>query len=206
LVRMSLRWLSTGLAILLVVVALSWWLGIAAYLTHLRASATALINSARGIRTTNDAEREIASWRERSGKDFWEETDHPGGDHNYDARVLNAAIARLRVVEPTEVIVSITIRDGRLRCVTVIEATGWYPVASVFIQEWFDERMQNRFRVGSSRKPSTATVEFPSSMPETQRSRVFAVNTNCLLKTGGCKSAEDILPGVWQLETVVGPE
>jgi hypothetical protein len=202
---MSLRWLSTGLAILLVAVALSW-LGIAAYLTHLRASATALIDSARGIRTTNDAEREIASWRERSGKDFWEVSDHPGGDHNYDAQITNVAVARFRILQPTGVIVSITMRDGKLRCVTVIEATGWHPVASVFIQEWFDEDVSNRFHVGSNRKPSTATVEFPSSKPEVQRRKAFAVNTDCLVKPGGCKSAEDILPGVWQLEAGVGPE
>jgi len=102
--------------------------------------------------------------------------------------------------------VSITMRDGKLRCVTVIEATGWHPVASVFIQEWFDEDVSNRFHVGSNRKPSTATVEFPSSKPEVQRRKAFAVNTDCLVKPGGCKSAEDILPGVWQLEAGVGPE
>jgi len=102
--------------------------------------------------------------------------------------------------------VSITMRDGKLRCVTVIEATGWHPVASVLIQEWFDKDASNRFHVGSNRKPSTATVEFPSSKPEVQRRKAFAVNTDCLVKAGGCKSAEDILPGVWQLETGVGPE
>ncbi len=199
-VRLHRQSIGTGLVVLLVAVALSG-LGIAVHLAHLRASATALINSAREIRTRNDAEREIASWRERSGKDFWEESDHPGGDHNYDAQITNVAVAHLRIVQPTGVTVSITMRDGELRCVTVIEATGWYPVASVFIQEWFDEDVQNRFHVGSNHKPSSATVEFPSSMPEAQRRKGFAINTNCLVKAGGCRSAEDILPGVWQLET-----
>ena len=97
-------------------------------------------------------------------------------------------------------------RDGKLRCVTVIEATGWYPTASVFIQKWFDEDAPNRFHVFSNRKPSTATVEFPSSMREVQRRKALAVNADRLVKAGGCKSAEDILPGVWQLEMGVGPE
>ena len=181
-------------------------LGIATYLTRVHASATALINSAREIRTKADAEREIAAWRKRSGKDFWEESDHLGGDHNYDAQIVNLAIARLRLVQPTGVTVSVTMRDGKLHCVTVIESTGWYPVASVWIQEWFDEDMPNRFQVSRNRRPSVATVEFPSSLPDDQRTKAFAVNTKCLVKPGGCKTAEDILPGVWQLESVASPD
>lgn len=86
-------------------------LGIAAYLNHVRASATALINSVVEIRTKNDAEREIAAWRKRSGKDFWQESDHPGWGHNYDAQIVSLVIARLRVVEPIGVTVGITMRD-----------------------------------------------------------------------------------------------
>src|SRR5438876_279719 len=112
--------------------------GTATYLAHIRGMATALIASAREIRTTQDAEREIAAWKARAGNEFWVESDHPGGDHNYDAQIVNLSIARFRVVQPTGVTVGLTMRDRKLHNVTVIESTGWYPVASVWIQEWFD--------------------------------------------------------------------
>jgi len=35
-----------------------------------------------------------------------------GGDQNYDVQITNVAVARLRILQPTEVIVSITMRDG----------------------------------------------------------------------------------------------
>jgi hypothetical protein len=44
-------------------------------------------------------------------------------------------------------------RDRKLHNVTLIESTGWYPVASVWIQEWFDEELPNRIRVLGHRKP-----------------------------------------------------
>ena len=56
--------------------------GIATYLGHVRNMATALIASAREIRTTEDAERAIAVWKARAGNEFWTESDAPGGDHN----------------------------------------------------------------------------------------------------------------------------
>lgn len=175
-------------------------LGIAVYLAHIRAPATALIKSARAIRTTADAEREIARWKARSGKDFWEESDHPGGDHNYDAQIVNFAVARLRLVQPTVVTVGITMRGGQLRCVSVIEMTGWQPVAVVEINEWFDSGMPSRIHVSQGHTPLAATVEFPSSLAEDQRTKAFAVNTSCWVRRGRCKYVQDILPGIWQLD------
>ena len=147
-----------------------------------------------------DAEREIASWRKRSGKEFGIETDAPGGDHNYDAVVANLLLARLHIVEPTGITVGITMNDGELRSVTVIESVGWYGVASVWIQEWFDEQMPNHFHAYGNRRPYVVHVEFPSSLPEEQRRRAFAVDTGCLVRPRGCKTAEAILPGISQLE------
>lgn len=199
--RFNRRW---ARAVLVVIASLGF--GVAVYLAHVRASASALINSAREIRTNADAEREITAWQERSGKDFWEESNHPGGDHNYNAVIGNFAVARLPFVQPTGVTVGITMRDGQLRSVTVVESTGWHPVASVDIQEWFDESLPNRFHVGQRGRPYAATVEFPSSLSGNQRTKAFAVNTNCLVRPRGCTSAEDILPGVWQFESVPSPE
>jgi len=67
--RLTRQWLWTGLAILVVVAFLGQ--AVAAYLSHVQASATALIKSARVIRTTADAELEIAACRKRSGNEFW---------------------------------------------------------------------------------------------------------------------------------------
>ena len=175
-------------------------LGTIAYLAHIHALASALITSAREIRTKADAEREIAAWRKRSGKEFWMESDSPGGDHNYDAVVDNLPIARLHLVEPTGLTVGITMNDGKLRSVTVIEHVGWYGVASVWIQEWFDEEMPNHFHVSGNRRPYVATVEFPSALPDEERKKAFAVDTGCLVRPGGCKTAEAILPGISQLK------
>ena len=171
--------------------------GTASYLVHIRRMATELIASAREIRTTEDAEREIAAWKVRAGNGFWTESDHHGEDHNYDASIVNVPIARLRVVQPTEVTVGLTMRDQKLRCVTVIESTGWHPVASVWIQEWFDTDMPDRFHVATKGRPSRAVLQFPSTLPDAERRKAFAVNTSCLVKPKGCRSADDILPGVW---------
>ena len=49
---------------------------------------------------------------------------------------------------------------------TAVEYTGWYPVASVWIQEWFDEELPSRIRVLGHSKPYDGVVEFPSSLPD----------------------------------------
>jgi hypothetical protein len=72
--RLARARVRTGLFLLVLVVAL-FGLGVAAYAMQVRGSARALVGSARGIHTTADAEREIASWRKRMGKEFgWKAT------------------------------------------------------------------------------------------------------------------------------------
>lgn len=181
-------------------------LGIVAYLERLHALASALVASAQEIRTKTDADREITAWRKRFGKDFWEESDHPGGDHDYDAQIVNLSLARLHVVQPTELTVGITMRDGQLRSVAVIESTGWYPVASVWVQEWFDDKIPKRVRVLGHRRPYAAWVEFPASLPEDQRKKAFAINTKCLVSPRICKTEEEILPGISQLQSATTPD
>lgn len=189
-----------GLALVILVVGVAVCaVGIRVYLARLQAVASALITSAYEIRTKADADRAIDIWRRRFGKDFWEESDHPGGDRNYDAVVENLALARLHVVQPTGITVGITMRDGQLWSVAVIEQTGWYPVTSVWVQEWFDEKIPKRVRVLGHRRPYAAWVEFPASLPEEQRRKAFALNTKCLVSPRNCKNEEEILPGISQL-------
>jgi hypothetical protein len=216
--RLTRHWVRTGLAVLVAVPAL---LGIAgaAYAIHLCVSARALINSARAIRTTADAEREIAAWRRRSGNEFWMEKAPVrvmAGDGDfapektYKAEIVNLGIARLGLVELAGTTLEITMHDGKLRRITVTEWTAWYPLASVWIQEWFDTGLPspglpNRLYVGRTGQPATATVVFPSSLRDDQRKKAFAVNTNCLVWPSPCKTADDILPGVWHLDSAVSP-
>jgi hypothetical protein len=198
-------WVWTGLAALLAGAAL-FGLGIAGYPGHVQASAKALIQSARVIRTTADAEREIAAWRRRSGNDFWVES-REGSEKTYEGQVVNG-IARLGLVVLTEVTVDVTMHDGNLRRITVTEWTAWYPLASVWIEEWFDAclgGLPNRLLVSRTGKPSVAAVVFPSSLRDDQRRKAFAFNTKCLVQPSLCKTAEDILPGVWQLDSDAGP-
>jgi hypothetical protein len=118
-------------------------------------------------------------------------------------------IARLGFVELTEVTVDVTMHDEKLRRIAVTEWTAWYPLVSVWIQEWFDAGLgglPNRLSIGPAGKPSVAVVVFPSSLRDDQRTKAFAFNTKCLVQPSLCKTAEDILPGVWQLDSDVGPD
>jgi threonine dehydrogenase-like Zn-dependent dehydrogenase len=71
-----------GLAVLVVGIGL-FGLGIAACAFHVCAAATTLIDSASQIRTTADAECEIASWKKNMGTDSWAESDDSGRGGNY---------------------------------------------------------------------------------------------------------------------------
>jgi len=203
--RLTRHWMWTGLAVLVAGAAL-FGLGIAAYLSHVQASATALIKSARVIRTTADAEREIAAWKGRSGSEFWVES-REGSEKTCEAQIVNG-IAHLGFVELTEITVDVTMHDGNLRRITVSEWTAWYPLVSVSAEEWFDAGLgglPNRLFISRMGKPSAAAVVFPSSLRDDQRTKAFAFKTTCLVQPNLCKTAEDILPGVWQLDSDVGP-
>jgi len=177
-------------------------LGIAFYLSHVRASATALVKSAEVIHTTAEAEREIAAWRACSGKGFWVES-RDGVERTYEAQIVNG-LARLGFVELTELTLDITMHERSLRRITVTEWTASYPLVSVRIQEWFEfgllSHLPTRNLVSRIEKPAAAVVVFPSSLRDQQRAKAFAINTNCLVRPSLCKTVEDILPGVWQLD------
>jgi hypothetical protein len=179
--------------------------GIGVYAARIHASAAALIDSARRIHSTADANREIATWRRRSGPRFWQESDHLGGDHNYDGQIENLLLARLGIVEPAAVTLGVTMHSGELRCVTLMMTAGRRPTGtpSVWVQEWFDENKASHFRVGQKDKPWAAIVEFSASVPEAQRDKALTLNTKCFVQFNGCKSAADILPGIWELEAPV---
>jgi hypothetical protein len=175
--------------------------GITGYIIHIRLMASGLLASAREIRTTSDAEREIQSYKRRFGPHFWTEGDITGGDHTYDAQFTNIPIARFHLVQPAFLQLSIDMRNGELTSVTVIEATGFYPVASVLVQEWFGQDLPYQIHV-SGQRPSHAALDISPALPADLRRRVFDIDTGCLSRPRGCNTAEDILPGVWELNSL----
>jgi len=183
------------------IVAGTFLIGVFAYAALVCTSARALINSASGIRSSADAEREIASWRKCLGCSFWENAATKDGDQTYDIHVDNAALTRLGIVRHTMLGVTIALRDHELRYVTAVMFAGKNPspTAGVWIQEWFSRSGANDLRVGAKDRPWKATVEFPSAIPDAEREEAFALNAGCLVRLGGCRSAEDILPPIWRL-------
>lgn len=178
-------------------------LGIRAYLLRIEKTAEQLIGSVRAVRTTEDAQRVIAEWKTLSGNQFWQESDHLGGDHNYDAQIDNGLVSRLHICEPTAITVGFTMYNKELRAAVVIMTTGrkQNATSSVWLQEWFEPDSINRIHVVAKDRPWRATVEFPYAIGAGQREKAFAFNTKCFVRLGGCKSAEEILPGVWKLDT-----
>jgi hypothetical protein len=181
--------------------------GLVLYAGRVRASATALIHSAAEIHSTVDAEREIAAWRNRSARIFLEEVSPTNGDHSYDIHVENGLLHRLRLAPPTMVGMTVTMRDSELRYVILTMFTGRDPAttAGVWVQEWFGSGTVSDLRVNAKDRPMKATVEFSSAVPDTDRQKAFALNTKCFAQLGRCKSAEDILPAVWQLSAKKQP-
>ena len=196
------HWIRAGLAVLVVGTG-AFGLGIAGYAFHVCAAATALIDSASQIRTTVDAECEIASWKKNMGTDSWAESENSGRGGNYYARIANRAIARMRFVEPSEIITRVTIRNGELLSVSIFLNT---PRAPMVIQEWFKIDMQNRFYSSYSKGTvPVARLQFAATLPDAQRRKGFAVRTTCLVQPGGCKKAEAVLPVIRELESGLGP-
>jgi hypothetical protein len=96
---------------------------------------------------------------------------------------------------------TITMRDGELRSIILVMFTGREPntTSGVWVQEWFDSGAVNDFHVNQKDRPWKATVELSSAVPEAEREKAFALNAECFVRPKGCRSAEDILPAVWQL-------
>lgn len=169
----------------------------------LGATTKALINSAKEIRTTADAERQIAAWRGRRLAEVIEEPPLPpalGGDLVIDVRVLNTVLPKLGTAQPVMAEMAIRTRGGKLLCVDLFFVNG--PVTGVGITEWFAPDPSRRLHVSRRQRPWGGHVEFSSELPEPQRVKAFAFNADCLMKPWGRSRAEDVLPGIWEMDTV----
>jgi hypothetical protein len=128
------------------------------------------------------------------------------GDHEYDIDVDNGLLGKFGVIPPAMLGVTIALRNGELRFVEAAMFSGKSAgsTADVLIREWFGTGASNSFRLGRQDEPLKAVVEFSSTVPDSERERIFRLNTRCFVRFRGCRSAEDILPGVWQLKAENG--
>lgn len=173
-------------------------LALGVYAAWVSASAKRLIESASEIHSTEDAQRQIAAWRNRSGRLFLETNSPTDGDHNYDIRVDNTYLHRLRIAPPAMVGMTISLRNNELRYLALVMYTGRNETAGVWLQEWFGSGRGNDFRVNAKDRPWKAKLDFSSAVPYTERQEAFALNSDCLIRPRGCRQAEEILPGVWK--------
>lgn len=169
------------------------------YALRVQGAAEALVQSARKIQSTQDAEREVEAWEKRSDRRFIKEQSTDGQEQSFIFQVENVRLAHFLIVRPSVVELVINYRHGVLNRVTVVMFQGRRPenTAGVWIQEWFGTAMADDFHVNEKDRPLKAVVEFSSSAAE--RSKAFALNTKCFLPLARCNRAEEILPGVWQL-------
>ena len=195
--RMKARRITT----VLVAAFLLFATGVVVYGLRVRQSAQVLFESAREIQSTIDAGQQIATWRHRSGRSFEEKTSPDGRDHSYDIRIQNGLLHHLRIVPPTMAAMTVIMRDGELRSVIVVMFSGRGPstTSGIWVQEWFDSDTVRGFRVNPKGRPWKATVDFSAAVPKAEREKAFELNAECFVQLGGCRSAEDILPGVWEL-------
>ena len=178
-------------------------IGIFVYAVHVCSSAQKLIDSARTIHSSADAERVISDWKKWSDQHSFNERVLPDGNHAYSLKVENRLLNRLRIVPLTTVSMAVTMRNGELQSILVVMFTGNEPntTAGVWVQEWFTAFPMNDVRVNDKWRPWKATVDLSSATLDAQREKAFALNTKCFVQIRGCRSAEEILPAVWELHS-----
>ena len=197
--RRIVRSVLVVLALVMVVLVL----GATAYAVRLQLIATALIDSAQEIHTTEDALRQIGAWNKRRGTESWTDSYDNGHATHYYVRLSNG-ISGVHIAPWSALIMRVTLHDAKLICVTVETSI---PTASVVLQEWFKPDMRDEVYLSYAKAAiPTARLEFPSSLPAAQKRRVFAIRTRCLLIPQLCATTEDLLPLVRSLELRTTPD
>jgi hypothetical protein len=201
--RTSKQWVWRGLLVCLSgIFFFAVVLGI--YAVHLRSSAQTLIASAKQIRSATEAEDQIAMWRRRFAGKYSEEPEG-NGNRVYEVRLDNRLLYWLHLVPPTQLAVSIEMREKSLRGLFVVMTTESNGSASAWVQETFvgatrsrdpEELYVDARRDGSGR-PWKTTVELTSQVAPAEKEKAFAIEATCLVRIGGCRDAAEILPSVW---------
>jgi hypothetical protein len=183
----------------LFVVALLHIAGMIAYAVRVRASAQALIQSAREIHSVADADRLASTWGESSFRGHT--AFHSRERHEYQFEVRSGLLTTFHLVPSTGILLQVTlVPDQRQRVVL-----GMYTdQSSVWVQD--DSTAANssvQSQPDPSGSPKKAVVILGAGADESTRARAFAFNPNCLAKLGGCSDAQQILSTVRQLENII---
>jgi hypothetical protein len=173
---------------------------VVAYGLHVRKSADALIQEAGRIRSIVDVKQQVTLWQ-RTSRGYSESQSPDGGGRAYQVRVGNGALAALRVVPKTEVLLQVVTRSGELDLVVL----GMYSAeSSVWVQEEFAANASGSLAVNTQRdesgKPIKTFISFPARLDERKKKSAFALAANCLVRPGGCENTEEILPALHELE------
>ncbi len=173
--------------------------GAGVYTASLRRSARELIQSAQEIRSTIDANRQIASWRQRSGRGYSESKSPDGAGRAYQFEIGNGAFSKLHLAPSTGLMLEIVLQGDELQLVVL----GMYtPRSSVWVQEDFSATNPWAASVNTEQDDSGTplkTVVMVGAKVAEKKREVFDLNYSCLVRLGGCKSAAEILPALPQL-------
>jgi hypothetical protein len=197
--RRAVRWVLLTVTLITGVLVL----GTTAYAVHLHFISAALITSAREIRTTGDAQREINAWSKHIGSESWTDSYDEGHATRYFVRVSNRGISRLHLAAWSALTMRVTLRDERLLSVSLEMET---PTAPVVVEERFKSGMPDKFYLSYLKAAvPIARLQFFSSIPDTQRRRAFTIRTRCLLVPHLCTSVEDVVPVISNLDLRASP-
>ena len=144
----------------------------------------------------------LAVLQQHYGKRLQPEEGCAPSECNYEVMVSNRVLAALHLVPYTELRSSFWVRNGEVivneldyatrvdssRTVTVHAALD-FDYGSVFtLHPWSDSTPLDTNGLASISSGSTVT----------KKQVVFALNTSCLTKLGGCSSVAELLPTVWE--------
>jgi hypothetical protein len=168
----------------------------ALYALHIRRTATELVNSAKQIRSDQEARRAIDEWKMRLPGQYSAAPDGNG----YRFELNNGLLTTFHIVPSTGIQLQVVNSPSQLHLVTI----GMYNnKASVWIQEDFSPSGVGQLHISSeqniSGKISKAVVMFDKDQSKTTQSLAFALNPDCLVRVGGCDAAETMLPTIKQL-------
>ena len=193
--RTGRKWLFRAL-VSLCLATLLLAVGTIAYAAHVRASAKALIDAAGRIRSRADVEQQARIWQRARG--YSEFVSPDGTERGYQMEVRSGWLSTFRLVPSTGVLLQVSTRSNILERVVLgmynEQSSVWVQRASLTTTShiWLQ-----RDRAGV---PAKVLVMLGSAADESTLAKAFALNANCMVKLGGCKNAQEMLPSVSQLE------
>ena len=183
------------------ILALSFFVFVHINALLLKRHSEALILSALRVRSTDDVANEIDYWRKRLPDSCVQTESSIGDGRAFRVQINNSILAHLHLAPNTGMLLQYTTVSGELRQVLL---GVFNQQSSVWSQEEFASGLSDRMSIHSeglsSAKATHALLSFGAGISESKKKSAFAMNANCLVQIGGCHNAQDILPGIDQLQ------